>query len=300
MRQFSSDGQGAVDEKQQQPQTSEEAGEMKKKEPAGATLIEKETAQTGSVGWEVYRYYLQAVGVPGVILVIAMQVTFQVSIVIYTSDRLCTSIREWFQVISVGTNVWLEVWTDNELGNSSDPHYRNLYLGVYGAFGFGQAVSTLILYVALAVTTINASKLMHRVMLSTVMQSPMSFFDTTPVGRVVNRFAKDVDVCDNTLPQNLRSWLSTLASFIGTVILIIVKLPIFTAVIVPIGVVFYFIQNIYVSTSRQLKRLESISRSPIYSHFGESLSGAATIRAFGLQHKFIRQSEEKVDSNQVW
>lgn len=112
-------------------------------------------------------------------------------------------------------------------------------------------------------------------------------------------FAKDVDVCDNTLPQNLRSWLSTLASFLGTVILIIVKLPIFTAVIVPIGVVFYFIQNIYVSTSRQLKRLESISRSPIYSHFGETLSGASTIRAFGLQHKFIRESEELVDHNQV-
>ncbi len=71
---------------------------------------------------------------------------------------------------------------------------------------------------------------------------------------------QDVDVVDNTLPQNLRSWINTLASFLGTVILIIVKIPYFAAVIVPVGVVFFFVQNIYVNTSRQLKRLESISR----------------------------------------
>jgi len=170
---------------------------------------------------------------------------------------------------------------------------------VYGAFGFGQAFSTMVLSVVLAITTLNASKTMHKVMLNQVMRSPMSFFDTTPLGRIVNRFAKDVDICDNTLPNNLRQWLNTLAQFIGTVILIIVKLPVFTAVIVPVAVVFYFVQNIYVNTSRQLKRLESISRSPIYSHFGETIQGASTIRAFGLQHQFITESEEKVDTNQV-
>ncbi len=199
----------------------------------------------------------------------------------------------------MGTNVWLEVWTDNELGNSSEPHWRNVYLGVYGGFGLAQAIATMVLNIALFITTLNASKAMHKVMLSRVMQSPMAFFDTTPLGRIVNRFAKDVDVCDNTLPQIIKSWIGTTASFLGTVILIIVKLPIFTAVIVPIGVIFYFIQNIYVSTSRQLKRLESISRSPIYSHFGETLTGASTIRAFGLQNKFVLESEQKVDENQV-
>jgi len=52
-------------------------------------------------------------------------------------------------------------------------------------------------------------------MILQVMQSPMSFFDTTPLGRIVNRFAKDVDVCDNTLPNNIRQWLTMIAQFLG-------------------------------------------------------------------------------------
>ena len=116
---------------------------------------------------------------------------------------------------------------------------------------------------------------------------------------IPTRFAKDVDVCDNTLPQNLRSWLSTFANFIGTIVVIISVVPWFGIVIVPIAIIFYFVQKIYVNTARQLKRLESVSRSPIYSHFGETLSGASTIRAFGLQNKFTLQSEALVDKNQI-
>jgi ABC-type multidrug transport system fused ATPase/permease subunit len=78
----------------------------------------------------------------------------------------------------------------------------------------------------------------------------MAFFDTTPLGRIVNRFAKDVDVCDNTLPMNLRQWLNTCANFFGTIILIIVIVPFFAAVIVPVAVLFIVVQKIYVNTSR--------------------------------------------------
>lgn len=70
-------------------------------------------------------------------------------------------------------------------------------------------------------------------------------------------------------------------------------------VIVPIGLIYYFIQRFYVATSRQLKRLESVSRSPIYSHFGETVSGVQAIRAYGQQDRFTRESETKVDQNQI-
>lgn len=85
----------------------------------------------------------------------------------------------------------------------------------------------------------------------------------------------------------------------ATVVVISYTTPIFVAVILPIGALYYFIQRFYVATSRQLKRIESVSRSPIYSHFGESVSGAQTIRAYNVQHRFIRESEENVDFNQV-
>eukprot|EP00095_Tigriopus_kingsejongensis_P005628 maker-scaffold335_size202896-snap-gene-1.27 protein:Tk05628 transcript:maker-scaffold335_size202896-snap-gene-1.27-mRNA-1 annotation:"multidrug resistance-associated protein 1 isoform x3" len=245
----------------------------------GTELIVKEVAETGSVGLAVYGYYMKNIGLFGVISGVAMQLIYQIS--------------------SLGTNYWLNVWTEGLLGNSSEPQYRDLYLGVYGGLGFCQAVSTMVLSIVLAISTLNASKQMHKTMLTRVMRSPMSFFDTTPLGRIVNRFAKDIDVCDNTLPNNLRQWLNTFANFLGTIILIITVIPIFASVIVPVAIIFFFIQSIYVNTSRQLKRLESISRSPIYSHFGESITGASTIRAFGLEKQFITESEQKVDINQV-
>jgi ATP-binding cassette subfamily C (CFTR/MRP) protein 1 len=151
-------------------------------------------------------------------------------------------------------------------------------LGVYGGLGAAQTIALLILSILIAITTLNASKRMHKNMLVSVLHCPMSFYDTTPLGRIVNRFAKDVDICDNTLPMNIQQWLNTAFSFLGTIVLIVVIIPIFCAVIVPIGIIFILVQKVFVDTSRQLKRLESISRSPIYSHFGETIAGMYTSR----------------------
>ena len=260
-------------EKQQEEETK------KKKEAAGATLIEKEATRTGSVGWQVYYYYFKNLGPLGAFLVIFAQIMYQGS--------------------SVGTQLWLSVWTNGTFGDSQIAANRNWYLEIYAGFGMTQAASVMVLSLSLMLSTLLASQKMHKKMLTQVMRSPMSFFDTTPIGRIVNRFAKDVDICDNTLPSNLRQWLSTISNFLGTVIMICSVLPIFAVVILPTAAIFFFVQKVYVSCSRQLKRLESISRSPIYSHFGETLSGAATIRAYGKEMQFILESENKVDHNQV-
>ena len=257
----------------------------KKEEPAKPvtkekdTLIEKEQAMTGSVGLDVYLYYMKAVGVLGCLAAV------------------------FGQSINTGTSImvsyWITWWTSGKFGNATIPENRDMYLGVYGGIGLLQSVVVMSYSGILAFTTLNASKLLHKKMLTRVMMSPMSFFDTTPIGRIVNRFGKDVDVCDNTLPGSLQSWLSTLANFAGTIITIMTVIPIFIAVVIPIACIFYFVQKFYVATSRQLKRLESISRSPIYSHFGESLTGSSTIRAFGMHDDFITQSQTLVDKNQI-
>ena len=238
-------------------------------------LIEKESVQTGSVKFGVYLYYLKNIGVTGVLLTVFLQCC-------YTSS-------------SVMSNYWLNWWSEKKFEGQES----GFYLGIYGAFGGIQAICIMILMIVFNLSALNGSKKMHKGMLIRVIKSPMSFFDTTPLGRIVNRFSKDVDVCDSTLPQNMRSWLSTFANFIGTMISIMTVLPLIIVLFVPSLFIFLIIQKMYVSTSRQLKRLESVSRSPIYSHFGETISGAPTIRAFGLQSDFVKQSDTKVDNNQM-
>lgn len=159
------------------------------------------------------------------------------------------------------------------------------YLGVYGAYGIAQAISSLVGGLVLAIGCLDAARDMHDNLLNKTMRLPMSFFDTTPLGRVMNRFSKDVDMADNTLPMSIRTFIMMFFNVISVFIVISTATPIFLAVILPIGLVYYFIQAVFVSTSRQLKRIESVTRSPIYSHFSESISGQLTIRAYDLQER---------------
>ncbi|XP_018359852.1 PREDICTED: multidrug resistance-associated protein 1 isoform X1 [Trachymyrmex cornetzi] len=248
----------------------------------GEKLTEVEKAETGSVKWKVYSHYLKSIGWFLSISTIVMNAVFQ--------------------SFSIGSSVWLSVWSnDNQaVGNNTfDTAKRDMYLGVYGALGFGQAVASFFCDLAPQLGCWLAARQMHIVMLRAVMRAPLTFFDTTPIGRIISRFAKDVDVLDTSLPPQISDTIYCLFEVIATLFVISYSTPIFIVVILPIGAIYYFIQRFYVATSRQLKRLESVSRSPIYSHFSESVTGAQIIRAYGVQEQFIHESENRVDFNQV-
>ncbi|XP_050541854.1 multidrug resistance-associated protein 1 isoform X1 [Daktulosphaira vitifoliae] len=250
--------------------------------PELAKLIEVEKAETGSVKWEVYVHYLKSIGPFLCISTIFLSVVFQ--------------------SFSISSNLWLSKWSND---NTSHVHgkenedVRNLYLGVYALLGFGQAISTVGSATSLSLGCVIAAEKLFHLINARIFKNPLSLFDTTPSGRILNRVSKDIDTIDNLLPFILRSTSMTMFSVIGTLFVISYSTPIFTSVIIPIGFVYYFIQRFYVATSRQLKRLESVSRSPIYSHFSETVTGAASIRAYGVESKFILQSEQKVDFNQT-
>ena len=126
-------------------------------------------------------------------------------------------------------------------------------------------------------------------------RAPMSFFDTNPKGRIVNRFAKDIDYVDFSIPATFNSLLRQSFTIIGTIGIICVTNPVFIAIIIPIGIGYWLLQKVYVATSRQLRRMESATRSPIYSWFGEAISGIATIKAYGLQ----KRSKQKLGIDPV-
>ncbi|XP_045495076.1 multidrug resistance-associated protein 1 isoform X1 [Colias croceus] len=274
------------------PAAGDRSGSVKRRTPEGATpndlkeknkLIEAEKAETGSVKWAVYKHYLTSVGVFASVVTIVMNLVLQ--------------------LFQVGSNYWLAKWSndDNMLVNGTvNKSTRDMYLGVYGGLGIGQVVSVSVSSLALYLGTLVAARALHAQLLAGVLRAPsIGFFDCTPTGRLLNRFSKDVDVLDNVLPMTLRGWTACFFAVLGTLFVISYSTPIFMAIILPIGVVYYIIQRFYVASSRQLKRLESVSRSPIYSHFGESITGASTIRAYGVTERFVEESERGVDYNQL-
>ncbi|XP_017473670.1 PREDICTED: multidrug resistance-associated protein 1 isoform X3 [Rhagoletis zephyria] len=241
-------------------------------------LIETEKSETGGVQLAVYKHYIKSVG-------------------IFLS--LATLILNFvYQAFSIGSNLWLTQWS-NDKRVENDTSLRDMYLGVYGAFGFGQVLASYLSTLAVSIGCLYCSMTLHTNLLYGVLRWPMELFDTTPLGRVVNRFAKDVDSIDNILPQNWRSVMTTGFSVLATIVVISMSTPIFLAVIVPIALLYYFAQRFYVATSRQLMRLESVSRSPIYTHFSETITGVTTIRAYMVQDRFIDESDNRVDKNQV-
>uniref|UniRef100_A0A8C0F3Q0 Canalicular multispecific organic anion transporter 1 n=1 Tax=Bubo bubo TaxID=30461 RepID=A0A8C0F3Q0_BUBBB len=201
----------------------------------------------------------------------------------------------------VGTNLWLSAWTDDAeryLNQTYPVEQRDLRIGVFGALGVSQALFLLFATLLCAHGAMRASRVMHQQLLSNILRVPMSFFDTTPTGRIVNRFAKDIFTIDETIPMSFRSWLSCFMAIISTLLMISLATPFFALIIIPLSIFYYFVLRFYVSTSRQLRRLDSVTRSPIYSHFGETVSGLSVIRAYGHQQRFLKQNESTMDINQ--
>ncbi|NXE76012.1 MRP3 protein, partial [Cochlearius cochlearius] len=198
---------------------------------------------------------------------------------------------------AIGANVWLSDWTNEPVINGTQ-HNTAMRIGVYAALGLLQGLIVLICSFTLAMGGINAARTLHAALLENKFHTPQSFYDTTPTGRIINRFSKDIYVIDEVIPPTILMFLGTFFTSLSTMIVIIASTPLFAVVIVPLAILYFFVQRFYVATSRQLKRLESVSRSPIYSHFSETVSGASVIRAYRRVKSFVDISDLKVDENQ--
>uniref|UniRef100_A0A4W4G0I7 ATP-binding cassette, sub-family C (CFTR/MRP), member 2 n=1 Tax=Electrophorus electricus TaxID=8005 RepID=A0A4W4G0I7_ELEEL len=246
----------------------------------GQRLIEKEAMKTGKVKFSVYLHYLRAMGWW------------------HASTFVMTYLLQ--NVAFIGQNLWLSDWTNDSetYTNRTYPaDIRDMRIGVFGALGVAQGFLVFLGTLILANGAIRASRSLHTCLLFNILRVPMLFFDTTPSGRVVNRFAKDIFTVDEMIPMSLRSWVLCLLGVVGTLFVICLTTPLFTAIVVPLAVVYYFVQRFYVATSRQLRRLDSVSRSPIYSHFGETVLGLSVIRAYGHQERFLERNKITIDDN---
>ncbi|XP_066291271.1 multidrug resistance-associated protein 1-like isoform X7 [Branchiostoma lanceolatum] len=251
-----------------------------KKDDKGDKLIQKEVAETGRVKTSVFVEYLKSVGI-----------TLSVVIcLLYCAQNAA----------SIYSNIWLSEWSnDQPINGTQDAGLRDLRLGVYGALGIAQGLLMSVVRFAMAYGGVLASRRLHSLLLSSILSLPMEFFDTNPIGRILNRFASDTYIIDCVVPERMNIFLRCCLRVLSSIIVITMSTPIFATVLLPLGIVYFFVQRFYVATSRQLKRIESISRSPIYSHFGETVQGTSTIRAYDREQQFFFQNQAKVDENQV-
>ncbi|KPM08018.1 ABC transporter sub-family C-like protein 7 [Sarcoptes scabiei] len=240
-------------------------------------LIESEKIETGSVSIAIYRKFFKAM-------------TF----------FWCFTILFCFLASTISNtvaNLWLASWTDKvENAQQEDNSLINLY--IYLGIGSLQIIFLTSGWISIVSGSLHASKSLHRKLLASIAHAPMNFFDTTPIGRILNRFSKDIDVLDNYMQLFIRIIMNHSLQVCATLFIICYQTPIFLAFILPFMIIYFFIQRFFVATSRQLKRIESVSRSPIFSHFSETIQGSTTIKAYNASERFISESEHRIDENQ--
>lgn len=196
------------------------------------------------------------------------------------------------------THAFLLVYSHSTGSAHGDERSQMSFLAVYAVINLTAVVCTFLRLMLLMSCALRASRKIFARLLQVVLKAPMSFFDTTPTGRIINRFSSDMETLDVQLVSTLRSYLTTLFTIVSTIVVISTITPVFTLCLIPI-LAFYLMQQAYFTTTyRELKRLDSIGRSPIYALLGETLDGVATIRAFGASQTLSDRLHAMLDRQQ--
>ncbi|KAG0045022.1 hypothetical protein BGZ83_009725 [Gryganskiella cystojenkinii] len=246
---------------------------LDEKKDESADLIEEEEMMVGSIHWHVYKIYAKAASYKNAIQVLCLFIVIQ--------------------GCQIGTNTWLRNWV--EIVNHA-PHGLGYYMGIYAALVVAYMLLTVwTSYTTMVTVGVRASERLHTDLLNNVLRLPMSFFDTTPVGRIINRFSSDFFSIDEQIPWVFHDMFFCFVAVMGGLLVITVTTPLFLVIVPPIFIIYIFLQSYYIASSRAFKRIESISKSPMYQHFSETLSGVSTIRAMGCNERFIVENATKAD-----
>ncbi|KAI5791332.1 P-loop containing nucleoside triphosphate hydrolase protein [Pyronema domesticum] len=298
-------------------------GTAKPAEDAKKQASNEETKSEGSVSWKVYAMYLAAMGPWWYwVLVVAIFLLQQVG-----SVATSVWIRQWAAKYETSAssntsfvhsaNVGAASFAgtgcsatgscvfalptlapSSEIGIASNSGVNVwYYLSMYALLAFAYVFLSFLREVIVFAGSLKASRDIHNQLLHNVMRAKGRFFDSTPLGRIMNRFSKDLEAVDQEVAPVALGMIHSLGSVIAIVILITIITPGFLFAGLFITFLYVLIGIFYLRASRDLKRIESIQRSPLYQHFGETLSGIPTIRAYGDERRFVRDNLQKIDDH---
>ncbi|KAI0641508.1 multidrug resistance-associated ABC transporter [Trametes meyenii] len=256
--------------------TPAETDAKPEKKKAPRKLVEEEKRAVGRISKDIWTTYLKAYGSSG------YWVAFTLALVLAA-------------ISPVLENGWLRIWSSS-YEQTSSPRPPSFYIGVYAAV-CGLVLSTLRWFV-LYHGGIHASTALYKRLLEGVLFANIRFHDTVSRGRLLNRFGKDFEGIDSSLPDNFGRSVFYAVNVVTTFVTIsVVGGPPFVLAAIIFGFLYYSIGKVYGQTSRDMRRLDSVTRSPLYSIYGETIAGVTVLRAFGASSKFLRDMLCCADTN---
>lgn len=226
------------------------------------------------------------------------------------------------QVSTSGADFWVTFWTNEEVireghvnsvrerleANKSHRHLPPLIedttkvskhdsLIIYGCLIIGCMLITLLRSIMFVKTCMRASINLHNDMFSSILRGAMRFFDTNPSGRILNRFSKDIGTIDELLPRCMLESIQVFLVLVGILVNIAIVNPYFIILMAVLGFCYYGVTLVYLKTSRNVKRLEAITRSPVYSHLSDTMTGLTTIRVSGAEEIVRNGFDSKQDDH---
>lgn len=293
------------------------------KKKTSGKLVEEEEKAEGVVGMKVYFGYAKYLGGYGTWTLIF--VSFMVSQVVYMGQSWwlriwslasedsgaginainLASISTIYDLTQFNTPIVRSFLGGYSLFGSAfatmdeykEAHGTLYYISIYGAVGVFYALCATSRLLVTFFAGIKASNTIFKDVLNNILRARLRFFDKTPLGRIMNRFSKDIESIDQEITPPAEGVFICCVQAISTLVLITLITPGFVVFAVLISFFYYLVGVFYITLSRELKRYESISKSPIHQHFSESLTGVATIRAYGVEGRFMKQNLTAIDNN---
>ncbi|XP_074845315.1 ATP-binding cassette sub-family C member 4 isoform X2 [Carettochelys insculpta] len=250
------------------------------------TALPEEDRSEGKINFKIYKKYFTAGANYFVIfMLLILNILAQVAFVL----------QDW----------WLSYWSNQQeklnvtsygLSGINETRHLDLrlYIGIYAGLTVAAVLFGIMRSLLVFTALVNAGQTLHNNMFQSLLKAPMLFFDRNPIGRILNRFSKDIGHLDDLLPLTILDFIQNSLQVFGVVAVAVAVIPWILIPLVPLCILFFVLRRYFLDTARDIKRLESTTRSPVFSHLSSSLQGLWTIRAFKAEQRF----QELFDAHQ--
>uniref|UniRef100_A0A674PFE0 Cystic fibrosis transmembrane conductance regulator n=1 Tax=Takifugu rubripes TaxID=31033 RepID=A0A674PFE0_TAKRU len=250
--------------------------------------VPEESRAEGNIGLKLYLQYLRSgANVVVLLVVLLFNIMAQVSYIM----------QDWWLAHCQSTNITV-IQNGKNITEQLDTDF---YLGIYGGLTLATVIFGFIRNMFLFNVLVRCAQSLHDRMFTAILRTPVRFFDINPIGRILNRFSKDIGQLDSKMPWIFVDFIQLFLQILGVIAVSASVIPWILIPVLPLLLVFIYLRRYFLQTSRDVKRLESTTRSPVFSHLSSSLQGLWTIRAFQAEDRFQKTFDDYQDlHSQAW